>query len=93
MMNKFLQLESIETERLILRPIKLGDEVGISQAINQSLVSLQRWMIWAKDPSFETTKQFVEDQVSLRNKNIFKMLQLVVIEKREWSNYFMHWFQ
>ena len=59
----------------------MGDEVGISQAINQSLASLQRWMIWAKDPSFEITKKFVEDQVSLRNKNIFKMLQLVVIKK------------
>ncbi|PIZ04586.1 MAG: GNAT family N-acetyltransferase [Gammaproteobacteria bacterium CG_4_10_14_0_8_um_filter_38_16] len=81
MMNKLLQLKSIETERLILRPIQLGDEVGINQAINQSLESLQRWMIWAKDPSFETTKQFVEDQVNSHHKNTLKMLQLVVIEK------------
>lgn len=80
-MNKFLQLKSIETERLILRPMQLGDEAGINQAINQSLESLQRWMIWAKDPSFETTKQFVEDQVNARHKNTLKMLQLVVIEK------------
>lgn len=76
-----LRLKSIETERLMLRPLQLGDEIGISQAINASLKSLQRWMIWAKDPSLETTKKFVEGQVHARLNASVKMLQLVVIEK------------
>jgi RimJ/RimL family protein N-acetyltransferase len=54
------KLEKIETARLIIRPVKLGDELEISQAIQRSLKSLQRWMPWAKDPSFATTADFVK---------------------------------
>ena len=39
-------LPEIETERLILRPPKLGDEKPLNQAINRSLSELQRWMPW-----------------------------------------------
>jgi len=53
-------LLSIETPRLLIRPIKLGDEVAISEAIQRSLPELQRWMPWANDPSFETTQSFVK---------------------------------
>lgn len=53
-------LKQIETPRLIIRPVRLGDEVEISQAIHRSLPELQRWMVWAKDPSFETTQSAVK---------------------------------
>jgi len=53
-------LKKIETPRLIIRPVKLGDQFEISEAIWASLEDLQRWMPWAKDPSFETTEAFVK---------------------------------
>lgn len=59
-MFNLLKLKSIQTPRLILRPIKQGDEHAISEAIHATLEDLQRWMPWSKDPSFETTEAFVK---------------------------------
>lgn len=56
-------LEYIETQRLIIRPVRTGDEIEINQAINRSLSTLQRWMPWAQDPSLQTTQEFVENGV------------------------------
>ena len=53
-------LKHIETPRLIIRPVRLGDEYAISEAIQATLEDLQRWMPWSKDPSFSTTKAFVK---------------------------------
>ena len=55
-MNKFYTLKQIETPRLIIRPVQLGDEIQLNQAVNNSLESLQQWMPWANDPSLETTR-------------------------------------
>ena len=76
-----IDLKKIETPRLIIRPVQLGDEVEISAAINRSLESLQRWMPWAKDPSVETTKKFVENAVKNRSNNSFRAFPLVVVHK------------
>lgn len=57
-MNNIYTLEQIETPRLIIRPVQLGDEIELNQAITRSLKSLQRWMPWAKDPSLEATREF-----------------------------------
>jgi RimJ/RimL family protein N-acetyltransferase len=57
-------LPVIETERLILRPPKLGDEKPLNQAINRSLPELQRWMPWASDPSIQPTIQYVKNGVA-----------------------------
>lgn len=54
------QLKQIETPRLIIRPVQLGDENQISEAIQRSLPDLQRWMPWSKDPGFSTTYEFVK---------------------------------
>lgn len=78
---KLNELKQIETPRLIIRPVELGDEVEINQAINRSLDSLQRWMPWAKDPSFETTEKFVKRAVANRVKNCFHDFPLVVVHK------------
>lgn len=64
---KIYSLKQIETPRLLIRPLKLGDELEINQAINRSLENLQRWMPWAEDPSLETTRDFV-----YRNVNAWK---------------------
>lgn len=74
-------LRYIETPRLLIRPVQLGDEIEINQALNRSLDDIQRWMPWAKDPSFETTRKVVNEGVkgwSLKNLNDFPM---VVIHK------------
>ncbi|WP_172458074.1 GNAT family N-acetyltransferase [Legionella quinlivanii] len=49
----------IETERLLIRPPKLGDAKSVNLAINQSLNEISRWMPWASDPSMETTEDFI----------------------------------
>ena len=54
------ELKHIETPRLIIRPVRLGDEYAISEAIKATLEALQRWMPWSKDPSFATTEAFVK---------------------------------
>ena len=41
-MNKFYTLKQIETPRLIIRPVQLGDEIQLNQAVNNSLKSLQQ---------------------------------------------------
>ena len=78
---KLNQLKKIETDRLIIRPIEMGDEVQINAAINRSLPALQRWMPWAKDPSFETTEKFVKNAVKDRRLDHFKEFPLVVVYK------------
>lgn len=80
---KLFQLKQIETPRLIIRPIQLGDEIEISAAINCSLVSLQRWMPWAKDPSFKTTEQFVKNAVKDLSMKNFREFPLAVIHKKD----------
>lgn len=54
------KLKYIETPRTIIRPVKAGDEYDINVAIQATLNDLQRWMPWAKDPSFASTKSFVD---------------------------------
>jgi len=49
----------IETERLLIRPPKVGDSKPVNLAINQSLKEIGRWMPWASDPSLETTEDFI----------------------------------
>lgn len=58
-----------ETDRLILRPPQLEDEMPLKEAINRSLPALQRWMPWAADPSFEPTMRLWELVIYLRMAN------------------------
>jgi RimJ/RimL family protein N-acetyltransferase len=71
----------IETERLILRPPKLGDETPLNEAINRSLPALQRWMPWAVDPSFEPTQRFVKAGAESWSNEQAKDFPMVVIHK------------
>lgn len=58
--EKIYALKQIETPRLIIRPVQLGDEVAINKAVNNSLKPLQKWQPWAKDPSIDATREFVQ---------------------------------
>lgn len=59
-MRKINALTNISTPRLTIRPIALGDEVPLNNAINHSLKQLQEWQSWAKDPSLDATTSFVQ---------------------------------
>lgn len=76
-------LEYIETPRLIIRPVKDGDEIEINQAINRSLVMLQRWMPWAQDPSLQTTREFVQNGVLDWQSGQAIEFPMVVIHKQD----------
>ena len=52
-------LKQIQTPRLLIRPPKLGDEIELNKAINNSLEALLRWMPFAKDPSLEKSKKSI----------------------------------
>ena len=74
-------LPCIETERLILRPPKLGDEQPLNQAINRSLSELQRWMPWAKDPSMQPTIRYVKEGISSWETDVPPDYPMVIIHK------------
>ena len=74
-------LPKIETERLILRPPKLGDERPLNQAINRSLPELQCWMPWAKDASMQPTIRYVKEGILSWEAEKPRNFPLVIIHK------------
>lgn len=74
-------LPEIETQRLILRPPKLGDEHPLNQAINRSLPELQRWMPWANDPSMQPTINFVKEGINSWGSGVPRDFPVVIIHK------------
>ena len=78
-----VKLKQIETPRLIIRPVALGDEYEINMAINNSLESLQKWQVWAQDPSLKTTREFVQAGAFAWYNGIGNQLPMVVIHKQD----------
>ena len=76
-------LDKITTPRLIIRPVQLGDEVQINQAINRSLKSLQRWLEFAKDPSLAATKAFVTHRANCWKTQSGKFYAMVIIHQQD----------
>ncbi|RMX15794.1 N-acetyltransferase [Legionella jordanis] len=72
----------IETERLILRPPH-GDEVFLNQAIKESLPELSRWMPWARDPSIETTRNFIHKNLQHWGTDEMKEMAFITVLKQE----------
>ena len=62
-MHKIYTLKQIETPRLIIRPVQLGDESELNKLINNSYESLQEWTRWADDTSLEATAAFIQKGV------------------------------
>lgn len=79
----YQSLEHIETERLIIRPPKMGDAIQINQAIHRSLSALQNFMPWAQDPSLSATEKFVLTSVQNRAVGEANNLPMVVIHKAD----------
>jgi len=76
-------LKQIETPRLIIRPVRIGDEIEINKAIHNSLKILQQWQPWANDPSLETTRTFVQRGVFAWDSGCIKDFPMVVIHKQD----------
>ena len=76
-------LKQIQTPRLLIRPPKLGDEIELNKAINNSLEALQRWMPWAQDPSLETTRKFIESAVASWKPGQSQDFPMIVIHKAD----------
>ena len=78
-----VKLKQIETPRLIIRPVALGDEYEINTAINNSLESLQKWQVWALDPSLKTTREFVQAGAFSWYNGLGNQLPMVVVHKQD----------
>lgn len=80
-MNSIYQLKTIETQRLIIRPVQLGDDIELNYAINNSLEVLKKWMPWADNPSLEATREFVISSVAARKLQDSNHFPVVIIHK------------
>lgn len=82
-MNEIYKLKQIETPRLLIRPVQLGDEYPLNTAVNNSLELLQKWQPWAKDPSIEATREFVQRGVFAWESGSVVDFPMVVIHKED----------
>ena len=82
-MNEIYKLKQIETPRLLIRPVQLGDEYPLNKAVNNSLELLQKWQPWAKDPSIEATRGFVQRGVFAWESGSVVDFSMVVIHKED----------
>jgi len=80
---KIYRLLQIETPRLLIRPVNLGDEFPINKAINNSLALLQKWQVWANDPSIEATRGFVQRGVFAWASCFIQDFPMVIIHKQD----------
>ena len=81
--SKIYKLKQIETPRLIIRPVQLGDEFPLNKAVNNSLELLQKWEPWAKDSSIEATRGFVGRGVFAWESCSIVDFPMVVIHKQD----------
>lgn len=72
---------TIETPRLLIRPPKLSDAKPLNDAIQASLPTLQRWMPWASDPSFNATEQFIQKAISEWSRVHQKIFPMIILLK------------
>jgi RimJ/RimL family protein N-acetyltransferase len=77
------KLKQIETPRLLIRPVQLGDECPLNKAVNNSLELLQKWQPWAKDPSIEATRNFVQRGVFAWESGSVVDFPMVIIHKED----------
>ena len=63
-MHSLSRLQKIQTPRLLVRPIQLGDEHMIHPLIIHSSALLKQWMPWAQTISFDSTYAFVKHAVA-----------------------------
>lgn len=82
-MHKIYTLKQIETPRLIIRPVQLGDESELNKLINNSYESLQEWTRWADDTSLEATAAFIQKGVFAWSSQTIEYFPMVLIHKED----------
>lgn len=75
------QLQQIETPRLLIRPVQLGDEFPLHESIERSQIELEKWMPWAKNTTFSATENFIHRAVEHWQKRTSKDFPLLVLHK------------
>ena len=78
---EIFSLKQIETPRLILRAVQLGDEIELNKAIKNSLELLQKWQPWANNSSIEATRDFVQQGVLAWESGNIVDFPMIVIHK------------
>jgi len=74
-------LKKLETPRIILRPVQVGDEIALNASVNRSLDSLQKWMPWAKDTNLAATQNFIHTNAIGWKKRTGNNFPMAVIHK------------
>ncbi|MCD8500047.1 MAG: GNAT family N-acetyltransferase [Gammaproteobacteria bacterium] len=74
-------LKHIDTPRLFIRPVQLGDEVLLHESIERSLPALERWMPWARGTNFEATRDFIHRGFTHWQSRTSRDFPLLVIHK------------
>jgi RimJ/RimL family protein N-acetyltransferase len=80
---KIYSLTKIETSRLIIRPVRLGDEVPIYQSITNSIEVLRKWQAWAQNPSMDATREFVQRGVFAWESGMIADFPMVMLHKQD----------
>lgn len=80
---KIYSLKKIETPRLLIRPVQLGDEVSIYKSIINSIEVLREWQVWAKNPGIDSTREFVQQGVFAWESKIIANFPMVMIHKQD----------
>lgn len=81
--EKIYSLKHIETPRLIIRPVQLGDEIFLYESILNSLELLRKSQAWAKEPSLNSTKEFVQRGVFSWASRIVSDFPMVMVHKKD----------
>ena len=82
-MHDLYGLEEIQTPRLILRPVALGDEHSIYRLTEHTSALLKQWMPWAQTISFERTCAFVQRGVEAWQSGLAEDLPMVMIRQAD----------
>jgi RimJ/RimL family protein N-acetyltransferase len=82
-MKNIYSLKKIETPRLIIRPVQLGDEVFLYQSIVNSIEVLRKWQAWAKEINFDSTKEFVQRGVFAWGSQTVADFPMIMIHKKD----------
>ena len=82
-MHDLYGLEKIQTPRLIVRPVALGDEHLIYPLIVHSSALLRQWMPWAQTIRFERTCAFVQRGVAAWQSGLAEDLPMVIIRQAQ----------
>ena len=81
--GKIYSLQQINTPRLILRPLQLGDEFEINKCIKNTFDILKRTVFWATDDSLQASRDFVQSGVFAWQVQMVENFPMLIINKED----------